>query len=76
LFARYEDKRWIPRNSTSRSRPQDREGRVPEYKEKSNDRHAQESSNKAESSGERHSHPQQDAKKNVLVVPKLPTPVR
>lgn len=71
IRAKYEDKRWIPRHSTSRSRPQDREPKFSENIEKSDDRHAQESNNKAESSGEHNNHPL----KNAFVVPKLPTPV-
>lgn len=75
IRAKYEDKRWIPRNSTSRSHPHDREQKAAECKEKSNDRHVQESSNRAGIAGEHNNHPQQDARKNVFVIPKLPTPV-
>lgn len=75
IRAKYEDKRWIPRNSTLRSPSHYQEERVSEYKEKSNDRHVHESSDKAESLGEHNSHPHHDTKKNALVVPKLPTPV-
>lgn len=52
-----------------------REERVSED-EKSNDKHAHEPSDEAESLGEHNRHQHQDTKKNVLVVPKLPTPVR
>ncbi|ONK64182.1 uncharacterized protein A4U43_C07F22960 [Asparagus officinalis] len=73
-IAKYEDKRWIPRNSTARSHLQYGEEKVSEYKEKSDDRRAQGSINKADSPGEHKSPEQQGPKKTSLVVPKLPTP--
>ncbi|XP_020242940.1 arf-GAP with GTPase, ANK repeat and PH domain-containing protein 1-like [Asparagus officinalis] len=75
ICAKYEDKRWIPRNSTTRSHLQYGEEKVSEYKEKPDDRRAQGSINKADSPGEHKSPKQQGPKKTSLVVPKLPTPV-
>ncbi|ONK65722.1 uncharacterized protein A4U43_C06F260 [Asparagus officinalis] len=75
IRAKYEDKRWIPRNSTAISHLQYGEEKVSEYKEKPDDRCAQGSINKADSPGEHKSPEQQGPKKTSLAVPKLPTPV-
>ncbi|KAJ6828820.1 putative ADP-ribosylation factor GTPase-activating protein AGD5 isoform X2 [Iris pallida] len=81
IRAKYEDKRWIPRNSTSKSPAKSQERSNLESGQRSDDRERQEpTSNKECTSSIEYTEvqndpPQQNTKKTILPVPKLPSPV-
>nr|XP_029120492.1 ADP-ribosylation factor GTPase-activating protein AGD5 isoform X2 [Elaeis guineensis] len=71
IRAKYEEKRWVPRDKKSASIPK----MVEENSEKPGDRGAHGSANNVNSSEKWNTIPAQNARKDNLVVPKIPSPV-
>ncbi|XP_010905130.1 ADP-ribosylation factor GTPase-activating protein AGD5 [Elaeis guineensis] len=74
IRAKYEDKRWIPRNGTSKS-SNAREEKIPESQQKHCDRGSRVLTSNVRSSEEQHNLPPPVAKRNAPVASKVPTQV-
>eukprot|EP00262_Sarcandra_glabra_P021672 TRINITY_DN927_c0_g2_i1.p1 TRINITY_DN927_c0_g2~~TRINITY_DN927_c0_g2_i1.p1 ORF type:complete len:466 (-),score=97.82 TRINITY_DN927_c0_g2_i1:393-1790(-) len=76
IRAKYEEKRWVPRDAASRSPSKPREEKLPVYKQRPGDRGGRGYTNNAEiSSIEKKSIPRPSAKSRVLESPKVPDQV-
>ncbi|KAK1260882.1 putative ADP-ribosylation factor GTPase-activating protein AGD5 [Acorus gramineus] len=72
IRAKYEDKRWIPRDGSSRKPSKAREEKTPELKQKPDHRDGQGHTSNVDRSPERKSPPSRSTKKNITSIPPAP----